>query len=53
MLVQGRRVWAYGCVTNGYRRGALEKALRKVADVELAMEEVRIGPRGEVPYRLK
>jgi len=53
VLVQGRRVWVYGCVAKGYRRGALEKALRKVADVELAMEEVRVGPRGEVPYRLK
>lgn len=51
VLVQGRRVWIYGCVAPGYRRGALEKALRRIPDVELAMEEVRIGPRGEVPYR--
>ena len=53
VLVQGRRVWVYGCVAKGYPRGALEKALRKVPDVELAMEEVRIGTRGEIPYRLK
>lgn len=53
VLVQGRRVWVYGCVASGYQRGALEKALRKVPDVELAMEEVRMGAKGSVPYRLK
>jgi hypothetical protein len=53
VLVQGRRVWIYGCVPQGYRRGGLEKALRTVHDVELAMEEVRIGGGGEVPYRTK
>ena len=52
VLVQGRRVWVYGCVAAGYRRGSLEKALRKVADVELAMEEVKVGEGGQVPYRL-
>jgi hypothetical protein len=51
VLVQGRRVWVYGCVAKGYHRGTLEKALRKVPDVELAMEEVRVGAKGDVPYR--
>jgi len=51
VLVQGRRVWVYGCVPEGYRRGALEKALRNVPDVELAMEELRVGLRGNVTYR--
>lgn len=53
VLVQGRRVWIHGCVPEGYRRGRLEKALRAIPDVELATEEVRIGGRGEVPYRTK
>jgi hypothetical protein len=53
VLVQGRRVWIYGCVADGYRRGHLEKALRAIPDVELAMEEVRKGTRGPVPYRAK
>jgi len=53
VLVQGRRVWVYGCVAKGYQRGALEKALRKVPDVELAMEELRVGFRGNVTYRTK
>jgi hypothetical protein len=53
ILVQGRRVWVYGCVPASYRRGTLERALRAVPGVELALEEVRIGPRGSVPYRLK
>jgi len=53
VLVQGRRVWIYGCVPLGYRRGQLEKFLRKFEDVELAMEEVRVGAQGTIPYRLK
>ena len=53
VLVQGRRVWIYGCVADGYRRGHLEKALRAIPDVELAMEEVRKGVRGPAPYRGK
>ena len=53
VLVQGRRVWIYGCVPEGYRRGTLEKALRAIPDVELAMEEVRKGTRGPVPYHTK
>jgi hypothetical protein len=53
VLVQGRRVWIYGCVPEGYRRGRLEKALRGIPDVELAMEEIRVGARGAVPYRLR
>ena len=52
ILVQGRRVWAYGCVAANYRRGDIERALRRIADVELAMEEVRVGARGSVPYTL-
>jgi hypothetical protein len=53
VLVQGRRVWIYGCVPAGYGRGGLEKSLRAVADVELAMEEVRAGARARVPYRTR
>jgi hypothetical protein len=52
ILVQGRRVWAYGCVAATYRRGDIERAIRRIADVELAMEEVRVGARGSVPYTL-
>ena len=52
ILVQGRRVWAYGCVAPGYRKGRLEKALRSVPDVELAVEEVRAGE-GKIPYRIR
>src|SRR5512141_1883868 len=53
VLVQGRRVWVYGCVERTYRRGRIEKALRGIASVELAMEEVRVGVNGELPYRTK
>jgi len=53
VLVQGRRVWVYGCVPAGYRRGTLERQLRKIPEVELAMEEVRVGKVGKVPYRLR
>jgi hypothetical protein len=52
VLVQGRRVWIYGCVGASYRRGALEKWLRSIPDVEVATEEVRIGG-GKVPYRTR
>ena len=51
VLAQGRRVWIYGCVPAGYHRGRLEKSLRAIPDVELAMEELRVGPRGKVTYR--
>jgi hypothetical protein len=50
VLVQGRRVWIYGCAGPKYRRGTLESALRRIPDVELATEEVRIGPATPVPY---
>jgi hypothetical protein len=53
VLVQGRRVWIYGCVGMRYRKGQLEKGLRKIPDVELAMEELRVGASGEVPYRMR
>src|SRR5262249_39981041 len=53
VLVQGRRVWVYGCVAPGYRRGTLEAALRRIPDVEVAMEELRVGARGNVTYRTK
>jgi len=53
VLVQGRRVWVYGCVAPGYRKGALEKGLRKVPDVELAMEGVRVGTSARAPYRTR
>jgi len=53
ILVQGRRAWAYGCVDTNYRRGTLERALRKVPEVEVAIEQVRVGPREATPYRLR
>jgi hypothetical protein len=46
-------VWVYGCVAAGYHRGRLEQALRAIPDVELAMEELRVGAGGNIPYRLK
>ena len=52
ILVQGRRVWIYGCVAAGYRSAGLEKWLRSIPDVEVATEEVRIGS-GKVPYRTR
>lgn len=53
VLVQGRRVWIYGCAGASYRRGALEKALRRIPDVEVAIEEIRVGSQGAIPYRMK
>jgi hypothetical protein len=53
VLVQGRRVWIYGCVPADYKRGRLEKAFRGIPDVEVALEEVRVGARGTIPYRMK
>ncbi len=53
ILVQGRRVWAYGCVDASYRRGSIERALRDVPEVEVAIEQVRVGPRAAPPYRLR
>ena len=53
VLVQGRRVWIYGCVGSGYRRGRLEQGLRRIPDVELSMEEIRVGARGKTPYATK
>jgi hypothetical protein len=53
VLVQGRRVWVYGCVATQYRRGTLERALRAIPDVELALEELRIGANAMPPYRDK
>jgi hypothetical protein len=42
ILVQGRRVYVYGCVPSGYRRGSLEKELRRIPDVEAATEQLRV-----------
>lgn len=53
VLVQGRRVWIQGCVAPGYRQGTLSAKLKAIPDVELAMEEVRIGARGAIPYRTR
>lgn len=53
ILVQGRRAWAYGCVDSSYRRGSIERALRKVPEVELAIEQVRVGPRAALPYAVR
>ena len=53
VLVQGRRVWIYGCVPASYQRGRLEKAFRAIPDVEVAIEQVRVGSRGTIPYRMK
>ena len=53
VMVQGRRVWIYGCVPAGFRHGVLRDQLRKIPDVEVATEELRIGPRGAVEYRAR
>jgi len=53
VLVQGRRVWVYGCAGANYRRGSLEKALRRIDDVEVAIEEIRVGDGGSIPYKTK
>ena len=53
ILVQGRRVFAYGCVPKGYRTGALRDQLRKIPDVEVAVEDFRVGARGTVGYRVR
>jgi len=53
ILVQGRRVFAYGCVPGSYRAGTLREQLRKIPDVEVAVEDVRVGSRGPVGYRIK
>lgn len=53
VMVQGRRVWIYGCVPAGFRHGALRDQLRRIPDVEVATEEVRIGPRGALEYRAR
>ncbi len=50
VLVQGRRVWIYGCVPAAYRAGTLRDQLRKIPDVEVATEELRVGPRGKAGY---
>jgi hypothetical protein len=51
ILVQGRRVWIQGCVAPGYRSGSLSAMLKAMPDVELAMEEVRVGASGAIPYK--
>ena len=53
ILVQGRRVFAYGCVPARYRAGSVRDQLRGIPDVEVAVEDVRIGPRGTVGYRVR
>ena len=53
ILVQGRRVWIQGCVAPGYRSGTLSAKLKRIPDVELAMEEVRVGSNGTIPYRTR
>jgi hypothetical protein len=41
VMVQGRRVFVYGCVPKRYRDGSLREQLRRIPDVELAVEDVR------------
>jgi hypothetical protein len=53
VLVQGRRVFVQGCVAPGYRTGTLSAKLRAIPEVELAIEDVRIGSAGPVPYRTR
>ena len=53
VLVQGRRVYVYGCVPADYRRGSLEKSLRAIPDVEVAIEQLRVGGGGKSMYRTK
>ena len=40
VMVQGRRVFLYGCVPKNYRAGSLRDQLRRIPDVELAVEDV-------------
>jgi len=40
VMVQGRRVFVYGCVPKDYRAGSLRDQLRRIPDVELAVEDV-------------
>jgi hypothetical protein len=40
VMVQGRRVFIYGCVPKRYRAGSLREQLRKIPDVEVAVEDV-------------
>ena len=40
VMVQGRRVFVYGCVPKDYRAGSLRDQLGKIPDVELAVEDV-------------
>lgn len=53
VLVQGRRVYVYGCVPADYPRGTLEKMLRAIPDVEIAIEQLRVGDRGATSYRVR
>jgi hypothetical protein len=53
VLVKGRRVFIQGCVPSNYRAGELRKKLMRIPDVELAIEDVRIGAGGKVPYRVR
>ena len=40
VMVQGRRVFIYGCVPKNYRAGSLREQLARIPDVELAVEDV-------------
>jgi hypothetical protein len=51
ILVQGRRVWVQGCVAPGYHSGSLSAKLKAMPDVELVMEEVRVGASATIPYK--
>jgi hypothetical protein len=53
VLVSGRRAWIYGCVADGYRPGALRDQLRRVPDVEVATEQLRVGAKGSLDYRTR
>src|SRR5258708_16548678 len=53
VLVQGRRVWIYGCVPGGYRPGALREQLRKIPDIEVATQELRLEAEGRGGYRMR
>ena len=40
LMVQGRRVFVYGCVPKNYRDGSLREQLGKIPGVEVAVEDV-------------
>lgn len=51
MTVQGRIVYLEGCVERADQGAQLETVARGLPDVQQAVALVRVGARGQVPYR--